>query len=713
MSDNESSTAYANPTKLNEAYEKLVPEGSEEMGFFEYLEYAQNENPKVLRNSFQYLADAIESFGVEKRDDSEFNEYKLFTEDPVHNGEYKLVGREIRRATGELVSKVKSGARGLDTGKRIFVSAGGVGTGKSLTDFLIRRGLEHYTQGKGGEHAEEHEGEMYTYKLVDLYEALDDQDPADDEIFSPMAKNPITLLPEELRQPITDRANNTLQEQDPEYEYTLDNRQTRDPVSEFLMDELLEAYDQNLGKVLENHVEVVRYEIDESKMQGIGLFEPKDKKNQDETELTGDKNFSKIPIYGDSDPRSLDMYGAFCVANRGIFSGEELLKAQEEFLYDFLHAAEERTIKPTEKQRTSIDQVIFGRTNMPEYIKQKNNETMEAFQDRTELIKFQYNMEYEAEAEIYRNKIEHADTESFHIEPHTLDMVGLMAVLTRLEEDENIHPIEKAKIYNGEETEASVDYEELRKEANKKADHDLEGMEGVSPRFFTNRIDAAIEKVAVEGGSSVNALTVLKEIENNMRDHGSIREEELEKYDLYLEGVEEEYKKERLIPDVRHALAFDKEELEKVGGKYLDHALAYNRDETVEDEVTGEPIEPDKEFMKEIEQHANIKGDPDTFRRTIADFTASYAVEHGENPDIEENQRLMKAVEKKLWEDKKKNINLSALVSATEDDTEDSIDQDWIETLKTKGYSREGAIDALEQAAGIIAEEDLGEELSS
>jgi len=40
---------------------------------------------------------------------------------------------------------------------------------------------------------------------------------------------------------------------------------------------------------------------------GIGTFQPKDEKNQDSTELTGDINYRKIADYGsDSDPRALD-----------------------------------------------------------------------------------------------------------------------------------------------------------------------------------------------------------------------------------------------------------------------------------------------------------------------------------------------------------------------------------------------------------------------
>ncbi|MCJ7428964.1 MAG: serine protein kinase PrkA [Candidatus Nanohaloarchaeota archaeon QJJ-5] len=702
----ESPLAYADPSELNEQYQELVPEGEDEMDFFEYLELAQTEDPKVLRDSWQRVSDAIESYGVAEHDDSEYNEFELWTDDPVHDGEYRLIGREIREATGELASKVKSGARGTDTRDRVLVSAGPVGSGKSLADQLLKEGFSEYTKDE--------EGQMYTFKWTNLSDALDDHDPIDDEMFSPMAQDPVVLLPDEMREAVIAKANETLEEQDPDYEYTMDNKQGPDPLSSFLIDELLDEYDNDFGEVMENHVDVVRYVADEDRRQGIETFEPKDKKNQDETELTGDKNFSKVPVYGDSDPRAFDFSGAFCNANRGIFSGEELLKVQREFLYDFLHAAEEGTIKPKNQPRIDIDQVLFGRTNMPEFESKQEDEKMEAFNDRTEIIKFPYNLGYDAEAEIYGNKIEHADMEDFHIEPHTLEMAGMMAVMTRMEESERVNLIDKAKIYNGEDVgDVNADFDELRDEADEKAPYGREGMEGVSPRFFTNRIDDAIEKVYNDDASSVNARIVLEEIEDGLPDHGSIQDENIDRYLDFVEAVKEEYKSNRAIPDVREALAFDKEELEKVGEKYIDHVLAYNTDDTVEDEVTGQPQEPDTDFLREIEDFAGVpRGEADTFRRDISNWISRYAREENENPEITENNRLREAVEEKLWEDKKHNINYSALVNATDDDTEDSLDSDWIDTLEAKGYSREGAVDVLEFAGAVIAEEELEEEVA-
>ena len=94
---------------------------------------------------------------------------------------------------------------------------------------------------------------------------------------------------------------------------------------------------------------------------GIGTFQPKDEKNQDSTELTGDINYRKIAEYGsDSDPRAFNFDGEFNIANRGIIEFIEILKLDVAFLYDLLGASQEHKIKPKKFAQTDIDEVIAG-----------------------------------------------------------------------------------------------------------------------------------------------------------------------------------------------------------------------------------------------------------------------------------------------------------------------------------------------------------------
>ncbi|MFC6872586.1 PrkA family serine protein kinase [Halobellus marinus] len=679
---------------LSRQYKESVPEDLREAKRFEWYLDAVYDDPKIARNAHQRVADMFDHYGTDYDEDAGVVEYRMASEDPLHDGENTFYGREVHESIHEFVNKVKSGARGLGPQKRIKLLLGPVGSGKSHFDWMVRRYFEDYTTKDAGR--------MYTFRWTDLCDVIRDQDPDDDVVRSPMNQDPLVLLPQEQRDGVIERLNDRL-----DAPYTIRNDQTLDPASEFYLDSLLAHYDDDLRAVLENHVEIVRLVASENKRQCVETFEPKDKKNQDETELTGDVNYSKLAVYGESDPRAFDYAGAFCNANRGLFSGEELLKLQREFLYDFLHASQEQTIKPKNNPRIDIDQVIVGRTNMPEYREKKGDEKMEAFNDRTKRIDFPYILEYDEEAEIYRKMLRNADVPDMHIEPHALEMAGLFGVLTRITEpDGGVSLVQKAKAYNGEIDDGDdIDVRKLREGGETKADI-AEGMEGVSARFIGDEIAEAIMDSTHRGRSYLSPLSVFSHFEANLENHGSIPEDNLDRYYRYLELVREEYK-ERAIEDVRHALAYDIDEIQRQGEKYMDHVMAYIDDDTVEDELTGREQDPDETFLRSVEEKLEIPEDrKNDFRQEVSNWVSRRARD-GTSFDPQDNDRLRRALERKLWEDKKHNINFSALVSANDlDDDERSA---WIDALIEQGYSPEGAREVLEFAGAEVAKSELEE----
>ena len=681
--------------ELNEHYRDSIPADLRQRRTFQWYLDELQASPKIARNAHQRVADMFDHYGTTYDEDEGVVEYDLAATDPLDEGENTFYGRVIHEAIHEFVNKVKSGSRGLGPEKRIKLLLGPVGSGKSDFDRQVRRYFEEYTLRDAGR--------MYTFRWTNLRDVIPDQDPEDDTVRSPMNQDPLVLLPQAQRDRVLADMNDSL-----DAPYTIRNEQSLDPASEFYMDRLLAHYDDDLQEVLENHVEIIRLVADENMRQAIETFEPKDKKNQDETELTGDVNYSKIAVYGESDPRAFDYSGAFCNANRGIFSGEELLKLQREFLYDFLHATQEQTIKPRNNPRIDIDQVIVGRTNMPEYREKKGDEKMEAFNDRTKRIDFPYVLAYEDEAMIYRKMLRNADLPDIHVEPHTLEMAGLFGVLTRIEEpDESaVSILQKAKAYNGEIEEAEdVDLKKLREEAAESADIG-EGMDGVSPRFIGDEIAEAIMDSMHRDRDFLSPLTAFNHFEANLEHHGSIPEDRFETYYRYLELTREEYR-DRAIDDVRHALAYDVEEIQRQGEKYMDHVMAYIDDDTVEDELTGREAEPDEQFLRSVEEHLDIPEDrKDDFRQEVSNWVSRRARE-GDTFSPQDNERLRRALERKLWADKKHNINFSALVASSEMDDDDR--NAWIEALIEQGYSRDGAVEVLEFAGAEVAKTELEE----
>src|SRR5205085_10747665 len=73
-----------------------------------------------------------------------------------------------------------------------------------------------------------------------------------------------------------------------------------------MYNERLAKYDGDWHRMLDE-VKVYRLILSEQDRIDIGTFQPKDEKNQDSTELTGDINYRKIAEYGtDSDPRAFN-----------------------------------------------------------------------------------------------------------------------------------------------------------------------------------------------------------------------------------------------------------------------------------------------------------------------------------------------------------------------------------------------------------------------
>src|SRR3569623_874989 len=293
------------------------------------------------------------------------------------------------------------------------------------------------------------------------------------------------------------------------------------PACRLIFKELMRHYGGNFEKVM-SHVRVKRLVLSEQDRIGIGTFQPKDEKNQDSTELTGDINYRKIATFGsDSDPRAFNFDGEFNIANRGILEFVEILTLDVAFLYDLLGATQERKIKPKKFAQTDIDEVIIGHTNEAEYKKLLNNEFMEALRDRTVKVDIPYITKVSEEVKIYSKDFTLGKVGK-HIAPHTLYVASLWAVLTRLEDPKkhSLSLLQKSKLYDGKTLPGFTqdNIKELRKEAQR------EGLDGSSTRDIQDKIANALVSDKADG--AINPFIVLNELESGLRSHSLISSED-------------------------------------------------------------------------------------------------------------------------------------------------------------------------------------------
>ena len=664
-------------------YRDLAWEGS----FEEYLAIVR-ERPHVTRNAFQRVYDMVISYGTEEYID---NKKKLvrfnFFRDETDGGKDAVFGLDIPLM--RLMNVLKAAAEGYGPERRVILLHGPVGSSKSTIARSLKKGLERYSGTP--------EGALYTFRWVNLASTGLASGSAD-TFDSPMHEEPLRLIPIEWR----DASVQQLGLSNDKYRVRVEGEM--DPASRFIFSGLMQRYEGDWGKVIENHVRVKRLVLSEKDRVGIGTFQPKDEKNQDSTELTGDINYRKIAEYGsDSDPRAFNFDGEFNIANRGIVEFVEVLKLDVAFLYDLLGASQEHRIKPKKFAQTDIDEVIIGHTNEAEYRRLLNNEFMEALRDRTIKIDIPYITRLTDEIRIYEKDFSQERVRGKHVAPHTLEVAAMWAVLTRLEEPKkhNLQALQKLKLYDGKVlpgyTQDTV--KELRKESKR------EGMEGISPRYVQDKISNAL--VSEQGEGTINPFMVLNELEKGLTHHSLVTGEEQRKRFRELVGTVKREYEEIVKNEVQRAISADEEAISKLAANYIDNIKAYTLKEKVKNRYTGQDEEPDDRMMRSIEEKIEIpENRKEDFRREIMNFIGAKAVE-GKKFDWQTNDRLRRALELKLFEDQKDSIKLKTLVSAVVDrETQEKIDIIKARLIRYFGYNEVSATDVLNYVASIFARGD-------
>ena len=662
-----------------EQFRKKTWEGS----FEDYLNLVRADGT-VTRNAFERVYDMVISYGTKAYEEARHERVRYhFFDDPDDSGADAVFG--LDEALQSLVNAFKSAAQGYGIEKRVLLLHGPVGSSKSTIARLLKKGLERYSARDAGA--------LYSLGWVDLKEA-------NQVHWCPMHEEPLHLIPNRFRPDTVDRLNAG---RGPD-EYRVKIIGELCPFCRYIYTERLKLYQGDWTRVVED-VRVRRQILSEKDRVGIGTFQPKDEKNQDSTELTGDINYRKIAEYGsDSDPRAFNFDGEFNVANRGIVEFVEVLKLDVAFLYDLLGASQEHKIKPKKFAQTDIDEVILGHTNEPEYRRLQNNEFMEALRDRTVKIDIPYVTTLANEIKIYEKDYNQKKVKGKHIAPHTIEMAAMWAILTRLEPPKNasLTLLQKLKLYNGKTlpgfTEENI--QELRDEAVN------EGMQGISPRYVQDKISNAL--VAHPKATSINPFMVLNELEAGLKHHSLITNESTRNDCRELLGVVKEEYENIVKNEVQRAIAADEDALKRLCANYIDNVKAYTQREKVKNKFTAQYEDPDHRLMRSVEEKIDIpESRKDDFRREIMNYIGALAID-GRTFDYKTNERLYRALELKLFEDQKDSIKLTSLVSNVVDaDTQAKIDVVKSRLIRDYGYNDESATDVLTYVASIFARGDV------
>lgn len=691
--------------------------------FDEYLKIT-SEHPEVAYSAYQRLYKALgthgsHSYRFARRDTTHWN----FLDDPMENGRDAIYGLDSEM--DRFMQVVEAAASRYGQERRLILLHGPVGSSKSTVARLLRKALETYTKTEEGQvythswvinedelarMAEENSDSSLTAETVrDLLGLRERQN----ELRCPLHEDPLRLLPHDTRAKLADDLNKI---------QVFDGGESRDrrpeefiafegepcPLCRFVMNGFLRRYNGDWQAVLRNHIRVQRLIFSEVDRIGLGSFRPKDEKNQDSTELSGDVNFRALAELGvESDPRAFNFDGEFQVSNRGMFYVEEIFKLDKAFLYDFLGATQEHMIKPKRFAEMHIDTVLIGGTNGPEYDALVGDATMEAFRDRTTRIDIPYVLDLRQEEKIYE-KVYQFVSGSKHIAPHTIGMGALWAILTRLDEPKgSLDILQKLKLYAGQSV-AGYTEEHLR-ELWEEAEN--EGMHGISPRYIQDKVAAAI--VADDALECVTPFALFRQLEDGLKYHSLIKESEQEGYKKFLATMKEEF--DNIIKrEIQIAVAADESDVQKLFDNYIENVVAYVQKEKIKDEITGEDKEPNERLMREIEEKIKVADSAkDEFRSKIVQ-SMGVRLQRGQTFDYKSDEQLADAITLKLFDDRRDSIRLESLHTRAPD----AEDQEKIDVIKKRlvdqfGYCTFCATMVLNRVASIWSRGDAKSEEKS
>ena len=672
-------------SKLSNLFDQAPDSGVDDQihTFDDYLALIRSE-PWVTRSSPQLLHDLLLSSGVQHSiiaGKPVFHQYKFF-EDTELIGNNVVFGQQ--RAKENLVEKIDNASRGAEASKRLWILLGPPGSAKSRSMDAIKTALHRYSLSEAGK--------TYTLLLPTLDPRLKDRSVYSEDgisyIQAPLYERPLQVIPEALRdefakeltRQIDKDAISDFLEKHPHYDNHFEIQITGriSPYADYVLTQFRKDKGLSFKEML-GYLRTKRMVYDARTKTGIGAYTPRDEKSQEAGSLVGNLDYSLLPQFGsESHPLVHDYQGELCAGANGFVEIHEILKLSDKFLYELLFATQDRFFKPEGQPPIPFNGIIIGHTNFHEYNMFMANNSFEALRSRTSFIEMPLSVHFKQEEQIYRFTYSN-DTREWskerkhiaHVAPHSLELLSLVAVMSRLYESKanpNITLHQKALIYAGR-SDSGVD-NNMAKMILEEFDYvkPSEGTFGLDPRFVQNVFEntehfqiseyiANLQQLQAEGSDHsvlgsiamenpcVTPLDLHVRLENYMKE---IFATEKTKLSHYVEKVLPQAKSwifGQIASDVYSAILRDDSVIQSTWKKYTDHVRAYAHNTTVKHDVTQADVNPDEKFMQNIEQYLGIP-EKDVFRKELSDAISSVSYQ----VLLEDEPSYQNAVKKYVFE---------------------------------------------------------------
>ena len=613
--------------------------------FLDYLELVQT-NPEIIKLAHSHLYNVVMAPGIHDPSEEEMARLrKVYGDTPpkVYNF-FKDVFYGIDDVVEKIVHYLHAASLKGEESRQVLYLMGPVGAGKSSLVELLKLGLEN----------------------ADPVYVIDG---------CPIHEEPLHLIPRHLRDEFSELLGVNIE------------------------GELCPVCRHRLKEEFDNKYEdmpVTTMKFSNVDRTGVAVVPPVDPNNQDTSVLIGSEDISKLDRYSEGDPRVLDLNGAFNVGNRGMVEFIEVFKNETEYLHAIITATQEKIVPAPGRHGTVYtDAVIIGHSNEAEWRKFKADHTNEAILDRIVVIKVPYNLRLNDEHRIYKKILKRSGFDA-HIAPHTIKIAAMFSILSRLEPSNKCDLITKMKLYNGEEVvekgaTKKIDIQELKEDTRN------EGLTGISPRFIMKALDKALSQTP-EGITPIHIRDVLIRMVKESELPDDVRKRYLE----FLQDTIHKAYLEILEKEITKAFVFAYEEqAETLFQNYLDHAEAFVNKGTVKNQTTLEELQPDKDFLKSIEEQIGITGTTsEGFRQEVISYLWAMS-RRNESVSYKSYEPLKDAIEKKLMCSVR---DISRIITKSRTRDEDQVEKydALVESMIANGYNEFSAEVVLKYAANHL-----------
>ena len=639
------------------------------LSFAAFLEKVENNPRQMIRNANEYIRDTYEHFGSYNSgsEKAPIQRYKIFDLGTERN--VPIIGSED--VQGEMLRVVNTFVK-QGYSNKLLVLHGPNGSAKTSMIESVTHAMRKYSETDGGavykfnwifptdknagpkSYGEsgpigfgtrsKSETEMFqSYAHVD-------ESKVSSRIHSEFKENPLFLIPpkereEWLREVIAKKEGISPEDVEIPPHILLAGLSKR---NQQILEQLLSAYNGDYSMVL-RHVQVERFFYSKQYRVGISTVEPQMSIDASEKQLTMDRNISNIPsvLHNISFHETV---GPIVEANRGVLEFSDLLKRPLEAFKYLLTTVEKSTINLV-TSTAHLDIVFFATTNEKHLDAFKTMPDFASFRSRFELITAPYLLRSESESRIYEADVRILKATK-PIAPHTVFLLSLWAILTRLKQPDpeqydskfrslvsRLDPFSKAKLYEGKSLqpffkpqEESVLQDLLPSIlAENKGVVVYEGRFGASPREIKALLYKAVQNPKYK---TLTPMCIFEELEALVKDRSVYEFLQLEARGKYHQPAEFIKVIQKLFAETfEHEVAMamtlvEEDQYESLLTRYIENVVAAVKGEKIYDRTTGSHQGPNQSLMKELEDILKISGAVDRHREGLLGKIAAYKIDN-------------------------------------------------------------------------------------